>query len=225
MGYLTGKDIRNSDNDMFASEELKWQHAYHSNNQPFYSDKKKDMRSESNSGGYNISHDKNNEGITRTFSQDCSDFCSQLPKIDGNVRSTSKGKKYTTGYGFFFREHHQQLLARNPYATFSELSKVIASKWRRLNRDQKQVYRNKVKKKPFSTSYGKFFRDNFKEVKESNPEATFGQISSLMSKKWDSLTWYERKSYERSTQTFHSDKKNFYNVDNANGEKPRDFGR
>ena len=129
------------------------------------------------------------------------------------------------GYGFFFREHHQQLLARNPYATFSELSKVIASKWRRLNRDQKQVYRNKVKKKPFSTSYGKFFRDNFKEVKESNPEATFGQISSLMSKKWDSLTWYERKSYERSTQTFHSDKKNFYNVDNANGEKPRDFGR
>ena len=210
MVNLLGKDVRNSDNDTFANEGLKCQHAYHSNNQPFYPDKRKDMRSESNSGDNDISHDMNNQVMTRTFSQDCSDFGSQLPKTNGNVSSTSKGKKYTTGYGFFFREHHQQLLARNPYATFSDLSKVIASKWRRLSRDQKQVYRNKVKKKPFSTSYGKFFRDNFKKVKESNPEATFGQISSLMSKKWDSLTWYERKSYERSTQTFNSDKKNFY---------------
>ena len=135
---------------------------------------------------------------------------------DVGHRDALKGcKKYTTGYGFFFREHHHQLLAHNPYATFSDLSKDIASKWRKLNRNQKQVYRDKVNKKPFSTSYGKFFRDNFQQIKKSNPEATFGQISSMMSKKWDSMTWYQRKSYNVSKARISSDWKYAYNFNYA----------
>ena len=79
------------------------------------------------------------------------------------------------------------------------------------------MYRDRVKKKPFSTSYGKFFRTNFKQVKETNPEATFGQISSLMSKKWDALTWHERKLYERSIRTSGANSQDDINIDSAYG--------
>ena len=99
-----------------------------------------------------------------------------------------KMKKYTTGYGFFFREHHNYLRRKSPDISFSALSKIISSKWRKLNEFEKQVYREKVHKTAFSSDYGLFFRDNFHSIKGFNSNATFGQISTTIAQKWNSLT-------------------------------------
>ena len=116
--------------------------------------------------------------------------------VNTKVISSRKGRKYTTAYGYFFRKQRNQVLAENPDATFSDLSKAISAKWRMLNRMEKQVYRDKVQKTPFSTSYGLFFHDTFKEVKTSNDSATFGQISHIISRKWYDLSSPEKKAYQ-----------------------------
>ena len=111
-------------------------------------------------------------------------------------RTNRKMKKYTTGYGFFFREHHGNLQGNNQDITFSEMSKIISSKWRKLNEFQKQVYRDKVHKTAFSSDYGLFFSDNFHSIKTFDANATFGQISTTIAQKWSSLTLRERKAYK-----------------------------
>ena len=219
-GKEMDENNRHSNYDDLLKEKERWQQSYHQNSS--YSCFKKDI--EIKAASFAILDTRNHDMSNRDTSINTSLNDKEIGAIvnsghpsSGTYTNSTKGKKYTTGYGFFFREHHHQLLSRDPYATFSELSKVIASRWRRLSRDQKQVYRDRVKKKPFSTSYGKFFRINFKQVKETNPEATFGQISSLMSKKWDALTWHERKLYERSNRTSDANSPDDMNVDSAYG--------
>ena len=108
-----------------------------------------------------------------------------------------KGTKYTTAYGYFFREHHKKFHEINPNASFSEISTQIASAWRKLHALDKQVYKNKVKKTTFSSRYGLFFRMNFKKVKATYCNATFGQISSTIARKWNSLSINEQMSYQK----------------------------
>ena len=168
--------------------------------------------------GNHTSHNMKSQEFHSSSPPNSSKIISREPAINENVRNqnvSNKNKKYTTGYGYFFRDQHHHVMAQTPNATFTDLSKAIASKWRRLNWNQKQVYRNKVEKKPFSSRYGKFFHQNFKLVKKSNPEASFGQISSLISKKWDALTWYQRKSYDASELSVSSDWKHSYGIDGA----------
>ena len=213
------EDRRHSNYDLFKEKE-RWQQSYHQNGSSSYSKKDLEIRAESLGVFDERNHDMSNRDTSINTSLHHGEIVAIVDSgnpTSGTYTNSTKGKKYTTGYGFFFREHHHQLLSRDPYATFSDLSKVISSRWRRLSRDQKQVYRDRVKKKPFSTSYGKFFRNNFKQVKESNPEATFGKISSLMSKKWDALTWHERKQYERSNRTSGANSHDDINVDSAYG--------
>ena len=217
-GTKRDEDRRHSNYCDLLKEKEGWQESYHQNSSSSCSKNDIEIRAASFAFFDKRNHVMSNPDISINASLNDKEIGAIVDSghpSSGTYTNSTKGKKYTTGYGFFFREHHHQLLSRDPYATFSELSKIIASRWRRLSRDQKQVYRDRVKKKPFSTSYGKFFRINFKEVKETNPEATFGQISSLMSKKWDALTWHERKLYERSSRTSGAKSQDDINVDSA----------
>ena len=106
-----------------------------------------------------------------------------------------KIKKYTTAYGLFFREYYTQLKLSYPSSRFGEMSRLIASKWRRLDKSERKFYKSQVHKRAYSTNYGLYFHEEYTEIKASDPNATFGEISTKISRMWDCLSLKEKNSY------------------------------
>ena len=113
-----------------------------------------------------------------------------------NRKVLTKSKKYTSAYGIFFREFHTKLKAKHPSITFGEMSRQVSFKWRNLNKLQKSFYNDKVSKTPYTTNYGLFFHDHYKQIKRSAPYVTFGKVSSTIANMWDGLTTKQKRSYK-----------------------------
>jgi hypothetical protein len=75
------------------------------------------------------------------------------------------------------------------------MSRLIASKWRRLDKSERKFYKNQVHKTAYSTTYGMFFHEEYAQIKASDSNATFGEISTRISRMWDCLSSKEKSSY------------------------------
>ena len=115
----------------------------------------------------------NNESFNRNSSN-----------VSKDVNTRVKIKRFTTAYGLFFREYYTQLKLSYPSSRFGKMSRLIASKWRRLNQSERMFYKSQVKKREYSTNYGLFFHEEYAKIKASDPNATFGEISNRISRMW-----------------------------------------
>ncbi|KAF2815068.1 non-histone chromosomal protein 6 [Mytilinidion resinicola] len=62
------------------------------------------------------------------------------------------------------------------------------------------------------SAYGHFVKDNLKEVKQENPNATNDDIARALTAKWKSLSREEKEPYERSARVDrhkHESEKNY----------------
>ena len=104
-------------------------------------------------------------------------------------------KKYTTGYGIFFREQYGHAQKVNPSVDFGTISKVVAMMWRHMKAVDRKKYHEQVKRHSYSTNYGKFFHEKYKEIKLFTPTITFGEISKTIAQKWLNLTQKQKRAY------------------------------
>ena len=94
--------------------------------------------------------------------------------------------RYTTGYGIFFREKHSKVRKADPSIEFGTLSKTISAMWRHMDDEDRKRYEKRVDRHPYSTDYGLFFREHYKNIKTMNPNASFGEISKIAATMWKS---------------------------------------
>lgn len=58
--------------------------------------------------------------------------------------TTGRVSKPVSAYALFFRDTQASIKAANPNATFGEISKIVASKWDMLNKQDKDVYKDRA---------------------------------------------------------------------------------
>ena len=129
-----------------------------------------------------------------------------------NVRSRAR-----SAYTLFTKDKEvlEAIRTQNPEIKFKDFSKVLSDKWSSLNDEEKEKYvkahneekativadkektQVKTKQQRAKSAYTLYSSDiNVRKViKDSNPDAVFGQISKLISTQWHSLTDSERLPY------------------------------
>lgn len=103
--------------------------------------------------------------------------------------------------------------AENPGLSTKEISAVLGEKWRQLSEYEKEPYFQKTQqaleeyktkkqefeatlppKKPLSP-FLLFSNEVREEIKSQNPSLSFGDLASLIGRRWKSLGEYEKKKY------------------------------
>ena len=59
----------------------------------------------------------------------------------------------------------------------------------------RKKYLEQVEKQPYSTNYGRFFHEKYKNIKSMNAVISFGEVSKLLSHMWVNLSSKEKKAY------------------------------
>ncbi|KAF8313734.1 kinase-like domain-containing protein [Amanita rubescens] len=90
----------------------------------------------------------------------------------------SAGKeKYTLSPVMRFIQDQREIIeAENPDAGFSEVRRLLATKWKQLNEEEKKVDRHEI-------------------IKAENPDANFGEMGRLLGVEWKQLNDEEKKPY------------------------------
>ena len=126
--------------------------------------------------------------------------CNDNPINDMQMKKDKQQKKrckrkYTTGYGLFFRKQYREIQKINPGIDFGTISKNIASTWRNMGYKDRKKYLEQVEKQPYSTNYGRFFHEKYKKIKSMNVDTSFGEVSKILSRMWVNLSPKEKKAY------------------------------
>ena len=157
--------------------------------------KLKDHGGEENAEALKISQQQTNvlESIPPLL---CSNECWPENVLENDTKTNKRHKKkYTTGYGIFFREQYSLAQKVNPSVDFGTISKVVAMMWRHMKAVDRKKYHEQVQRHSYSTNYGKFFHEQYKEIKSFNPTITFGEISKTVAQKWLNLTQKQKRAY------------------------------
>lgn len=68
-----------------------------------------------------------------------------------------------------------------------------------INKKTKKTKKNKKTKKP-KTAYNIYYKENYKNVKDNNPEMKIGDISKILAEKWKNISDKERKIFEERSK-------------------------
>ena len=96
-------------------------------------------------------------------------------------------------------QYQEEIHNKNPSISLQQLQEI----WKTIN-DEKDVKNKssdssepeKVKLKKKKTAYQNFFVIARKEVTQENPNLKFGEISKIISGKWNKMSTSEKKQYE-----------------------------
>ena len=126
-------------------------------------------------------------------------------------KNSVKKSKHLSAYTLFLKDKRRELLADNHDLGFGEISKLCSKLWKELDPKERSEFGEKAKalnaaqpkplavkiapKKP-QTAYNIFFKEERLKLLEENPNLEFGEIASLCSKTWKSLTKDETESYK-----------------------------
>jgi hypothetical protein len=117
---------------------------------------------------------------------------------------TTKGKKKNlpSGYRFFFVDQRELLLQSHPQLTFSEMSPIISKNWAKVDEVEKEKYKklaeakrtqiiqeaiaSQGKKARMVSAFQFYTKDQRAIIKEINPNVSFAEISTTISKSWAS---------------------------------------
>ena len=126
----------------------------------------------------------------------CNDnLIDDMEMTKGKQQKKQGKRKYTTGYGIFFREKYREIQEIDPLIDFGAISKSIAATWRNMVHEERKKYLDQVKKQPYSTNYGRFFQEHYKNIKFTNALRSFGELSKILSQMWVNLSPKEKKAY------------------------------
>lgn len=106
--------------------------------------------------------------------------------------------------------YQKQIINEYPSVEIIKLQKI----WENMNSKKKSMdKKNDIKKNgKKKTAYQNFFVITRKKVTEENPNIKFGEISKIISSKWNSLTPEEKKKYEVETVEKKSIQNEFSNI-------------
>ena len=176
-----------------------------------------------------------NEGALKTYQQQtnalksippllCSNECRSKNVFENDTKTKMRHKKkYTTGYGIFFREQYGLAQKVNPSVDFGTISKVVALMWRLMKAVDRKKYHEQVKRHSYSTNYGKFFHEQYKEIKLITPTITFGEISKTIAQKWLNLTQKEKRAYRLKNYHCSPSDERKVNMKKHSNKKKQDF--
>jgi len=90
--------------------------------------------------------------------------------------------------------YQKQIINEYPSVEIFKLQKI----WENMNSLEKNIKKKNESKKTTKkkTAYQNFFVISRKQLTEENPKMKFGEISKLISTKWNSLSTDEKKKYE-----------------------------
>lgn len=96
-------------------------------------------------------------------------------------------------------QYQEEIHNKNPSISLKQLEdiwKTINDEKDLKNKSTEVVDTEKVKSKKKKTAYQNFFVIARKEVTKENPKLKFGEISKIISVKWNAMTPLEKKDYE-----------------------------
>lgn len=145
-------------------------------------------------------------------------------------KDSNAPKKPLTAYMFFMSTMRSKIKEQNPDMSFADLSRQVASEYKKLSPEEKQKYDNmasddkdryanemknytppsdddevsntpKAKKDPNApkrglTAYNFFVKENRDQVKQDNPDASFGDISKILGEKYKKLSDVQREKLD-----------------------------
>jgi DNA topoisomerase-1 len=122
-------------------------------------------------------------------------------------KATTTKKRAPSSYITFSGVKREELKKENPDASFGELSKLISESWAALSKEQQSAYKIastdegsentpvKKEKKPPS-AYINFCNAKRPQTKQANPDASFGELSKILSSEWGKLDTKTKESYK-----------------------------
>lgn len=92
-------------------------------------------------------------------------------------------------------QYQEEICKKNPSISVKQLQEI----WEQINNEKDlklNTNEKEIKTKKKKTAYQNFFVIARKEVTTENPNLKFGEISKIISTKWNSMTSSEKKEYE-----------------------------
>lgn len=109
-------------------------------------------------------------------------------------------------------QYQEEICKKNPSISLKQLQEV----WSQVNNEKElkvEGSEKDIKTKKKKTAYQNFFVIARKEVTSENPNLKFGEISKIISVKWNSLSPSEKKEYETKEEDI---MENYKQKDNTN---------
>jgi len=135
-----------------------------------------------------------------------------------------KPKRAKTAFMYFNQEFRPLIRQEHPEASFGEIGRLVADRWRAADDDEKERFNalagedkerytaemGKFKKpKKAMTAFMLFSQKLRPKVKEDHPDASFGEVGKILGALWRDLTKEEKEEYE----TMAKEEKVRYNVE------------
>jgi hypothetical protein len=135
-----------------------------------------------------------------TRSINCPTFIISTPAIS---KKTTRGRKHPTGYNLFYRHEFSRIHKDNPTLQASEVSKLVSSRWREMEKAEKIPYEKlsrdgagNKKKRPLN-GYHVFCKEIFHSIRQSEPSGDVSSWSKTAGAMWKKLSPDEQLQYRR----------------------------
>lgn len=97
-------------------------------------------------------------------------------------------------YSLFVKENYKEYKENNENLSKKEIMEILKNQWKLMNENDKIKYMIIEDKKPRKKSlYNIFFKNEYKNIKNLNPEYNIGDISKIISNKWKDTSENDRK--------------------------------
>lgn len=122
-------------------------------------------------------------------------------------------------YSLFVKENYKEYKENNENLSKKEIMELLKNQWKSMNEDEKIKYMVIEEKKPRKkSSYNVFFKREYKNIKELNPEYNIGDISKIISNKWKNVSESDKKKLIENND-IQTNNKIVVNNDNQKYEK------
>jgi hypothetical protein len=135
-----------------------------------------------------------------THSINCPTFIIGNPQIS---KKSTRSRKHPTGYNIFYRQEFHRIHESNPNLQASEVSRLVSSRWREMDKDEKTPYERQsrssagIKKKRPLNGYHIFCKDVFSNIQQQEPSGGVASWSRTAGSMWKQLSPEEQLQYRR----------------------------
>jgi hypothetical protein len=130
----------------------------------------------------------------------CPTFIIKSPAIS---KKTTRGRKHPTGYNIFYKREFHRIHKTNPNLQASEVSKLVSSRWREMEKAEKIPYEKlsrdgagNKKKRPLN-GYHLFCKEVFHSIQKLEPSGDVSSWSKAAGAMWKQLSQEEQQQYRR----------------------------
>jgi hypothetical protein len=120
-------------------------------------------------------------------------------------KPTTRGRKQPTGYNVFYKQEFQRVHKSSPQLQASEVSRLVSSKWREMDKAEKSTYETLsknsggIKKKRPLNGYHMFCKEVFARIQQQEPKGDVASWSRTAGAMWKHLSpedqlWYRQRA-------------------------------